>query len=342
MLRVALETQFARSTPTGLGVYASQLAAALRARTDVEVIELSEPEFDVWRFDRRLYWDQLRVRRLAHEAKASVMHFTGGTLPWRPPHPCVLTLHDLVWLRGANRGRPYVRWYFGRMQPALARQADALVVDTQAARDDVADGLGIDPARISVAGAGVDGRYFGIRRSPATPAYALCAGTVEERKDLVTAVRALARIAGLHLISAGPLTPYADEVQQEIERLGLRERVELRGYVSDKELLALYAHATLLIFPSHYEGFGLPPLQALATGLPVVASRIPVLEEVLGDCVLYAQRGDVAAFAAALEATLAGGPVVDDRITRGRERAREFTWSAVADRMMSVYRSLLS
>jgi glycosyltransferase involved in cell wall biosynthesis len=340
MLRVAIETQFARGTPTGLGVYASRLAAALRERSDVEIVELAEPDFDLWRFDRRVYWDQLRVRRLARAAHADVMHFTGGTLPWRPPHPCVLTLHDLTWLRAANHGRAYVRWYFGRMQPGLAHQADAIVVDTEAARHDVADGLGIDPARIAVTGAGVDARYFDIARSPAELPYALCVGTVEERKDLVTAVRAVARVPQLRLISAGPLTPYSEAVRREIERLGLEKRVELRGYVGDDEVLDLYAHAGALIFPSHYEGFGLPPLQALAAGVPVVASRIAVLEEVLGECAWYAQRGDDAAFAAQLEAVLAGGAAVDERVARGRARARGFTWPAVAERMMAVYHSV--
>jgi glycosyltransferase involved in cell wall biosynthesis len=341
MLRVALETQFARGTPTGLGVYASRLAAALRERVDVEIIELAEPGYDLWRFDRRVYWDQLRVRRLARAAHPDVTHFTGGTMPWRPPHPCVLTLHDLTWLRAANRGRAYVRWYFGRIQPGLARQADAIVVDTEAARHDVADGLGTDPARIVVTGAGVDARYFDVTRSPAQRPYALCVGTVEERKDLVTAVRALARFPQMGLIGVGPLTPYADTVQREIRRLGLGERAELRGYVNDDDLLDLYAHAVALIFPSHYEGFGLPPLQALAAGVPVIASRIPVLEEVLGDCAWYAQRGDDAAFAAQLEMVLAGGAAVEERVSRGRARARGFTWPAVAERMMSVYRSVL-
>jgi len=341
MLRVALETQFALGTPTGLGVYAKQLAAALRARDDVDVVEITEPDFDLWRFDRRFYWDQLRVRRLARQSHADVMHFTGGTLPWRPPHPCVLTLHDLVWLRGANRGRAYVRWYFGRFQPRLARQADAIVVDTQAAREDVAEGLEVDPERIAVAGAGVDARFFDVARSPATPPYVLCPGTVEERKDLVTAVRAIAHVPGLRLVSAGPMTHYAVEVHREIARLGLWDRVEMRGYVSDGVLLDLYARAAVLIFPSHYEGFGLPPLQALAAGLPAVASRIPVLEEVLGTCVLYAQRGDDVAFAARLEEALAGGAANAERVERGRKRARAFTWPAVAERMMSVYRELV-
>ena len=103
-LRIALETQFKMGTPTGLGTYASGLARALQARDDVEVVELFDPAFDLWRFDRRVYWDQVRGPRLAARAGADVVHFTGGTLPLVTPRPVVLTVHDLVWLRGANRG----------------------------------------------------------------------------------------------------------------------------------------------------------------------------------------------------------------------------------------------
>jgi glycosyltransferase involved in cell wall biosynthesis len=341
-LRVALETQYAHGPATGLGVYARWLAAALRDRDDLELVEVADPAFDLWRFDRRIYWDQMRAPRLLREARADIVHCTGGTLPWRVPRPVVLTLHDLVWLRGANRGRPYVRWYFGDLQPRLARRADAIIADTDAARDDIAQGLGIDPARIAVCGAGLDPRFFDLKCgmpdfSPAVP-YVLSVGTVEERKDLITAVRALAHIPDLRRISAGPLTPYSRLVANEAERLGISDRVQLLGFVDDAQLLSLYERAAAFIFPSRYEGFGLPPLQALAAGVPVVASRIPVLEEVLGDCALLAPPGDAHAFAQALRSALDRSPYLSER---GRIRARSFTWENVADKVVSVYRGLM-
>ena len=338
-IRVALETQFTVGTPTGLGVYAAGLSRALRERDDVDVVELQDPGFDLWRFDRRVYWDQFRAPALAARAAADVVHFTGGTLPLRKPRRTVLTLHDVVWLRGVNQGRAYVRWYFGTLARRLARGADALVVDTEVGRSDVAAGLGIDPARIFVAGVGVDDSFLALARRPDDPPFALCVGTVERRKDVATAVRALAHVPGLRLISVGPFTPYADEIRAVAAQVGVSDRVELRGYVDAATLRDLYARATMLAFPSRYEGFGLPPLQALACGLPVVAARIPVVEEVLGDCPAYAEPGDVESFAAAFKSVLDAVPA--DRIERGRTRARAFTWSSVAQRMMGVYRSLV-
>src|SRR5207244_969602 len=100
-LRVALETQFAGDRATGLGVYAASLAAALRARHDVDLVEICDPRFDVWRFDRRVYWDQVRAPRLVRRARPDVAHFTGGTLPLAAVGPVALTVHDVAWMRGA-------------------------------------------------------------------------------------------------------------------------------------------------------------------------------------------------------------------------------------------------
>jgi glycosyltransferase involved in cell wall biosynthesis len=341
-VRVAVETQYAVGNSTGLGSYASRLFEALVRRPDVEVVALHDERFDLWRFDRRVYWDQLRAPMLARRARADVVHFTGGTVPLVAPHRMVVTVHDLVWVRGANQGRSYVRWYFGRLQPSLVRRAAAIVVDTEAARADVADGLRISPDRVVVAGAAADDEFFSVARrpDPAAP-FVLAVGTVEERKDLVTAVRAIARIPDVRLVSVGPRTAYADAVMREAALLGVAARVELRGYVDKATLLRLFSEASALVFPSRYEGFGLPPLQAQAAGLPVVAARGPVVEEVLGAHAWFAPAGDFVDFAAQLETVLRGGAEVNARVASARAHAREFTWDLVAERMSQVYRSVM-
>lgn len=341
-MRVAVETQYAVGNSTGLGSYASRLFEALRRRQDVDAVALHDERFDLWRFDRRVYWDQIRAPMLARRARADVVHFTGGTVPLFAPHRVVVTVHDLVWLRGANRGRPHVRWYFGALQPAFVRRAAAIVVDTDAARLDVADGLRIPTERIAVAGAAADDAFFSVVRRPDLgEPFVLAVGTVEERKDLITAVRAIARIPHVRLVSAGPHTAYAEAVMREAAAQGVSQRVELRGYVDDATLLCLFAQASALVFPSRYEGFGLPPLQAQAAGLPVVAARGPVVEEVLGADAWFAPAGDDAAFAAQLETVLRGGAEVDARVESARAHARGFSWDAVAERMSCIYRSVL-
>jgi len=340
-LRVAFETQFASGMPTGLGVYAQKLANALAARPDIDLDELRDDAYDVWRFDRRVYWDQVRAPLLARASRADIVHFTGGTLPLWAPHPCVLTLHDLAWLHGAVTGRLHSRLYFSTIQRRLARQADMIVTDTDVARADIIERLGLPSAKVAVTGAAVDDSWFETPRAPRNPPMLLSVGTVEERKDLITAVRALAVLPGFRLVSAGPRTTYAKRVMHVAADLGLADRVELLGFVDDADLRSLYARATALVFPSTYEGFGLPPLQALAVGLPVVAADIPVLREVLGDCALFARPSDPGSFADGVRAAAKSDSVVRDVIERGRTHARKFTWDRVAERTVNLYREVL-
>ena len=333
--------QFTSWMPTGLGVYAQKLAGALAARSDVEVIEVRDPHYDVWRFDRRVYWDQVRAPSLARASRADIIHFTGGTLPLRAPHPCVLTLHDLAWIHGAVRGRLHSRLYFGAIQRRLMRQADMIATDTHVARSDIIERLRLSPSKVAVTGAGVDDSWFEIPRAPQNPPLLLSVGTVEERKDLATAVRALAVLPAFRLISAGPHTQHAREVTQVASDLEVGERVELLGFVDDATLRSLYARATALVFPSLYEGFGLPPLQALAAGLPVVASDIPVLREVLSDCAFFAHPSDPASFADRVRAVASADADVRDVVERGRAHARRFSWAGVAERTVNLYRKVL-
>jgi glycosyltransferase involved in cell wall biosynthesis len=222
----------------------------------------------------------------------------------------------------------------------LAREADRIAADTVAARSEIVDRLHVGPEKVAVAGAGVDDEWFKLPRTPAEPPYLLAVGTVEARKDLETAVRAVATIPDVKLVSAGVQTVYAVGVNRLARELGVSDRVELRGFVGEAELRELYAAAAALVFPSQYEGFGLPPLQALAARLPVVASDIPVLREVLDDCAIFAQPGNVEDFALGMQRVLADKTLVETIVERGQTRARSFTWRAVAQRLVDVYRAL--
>jgi glycosyltransferase involved in cell wall biosynthesis len=333
--------QFSEGSATGLGVYADKLAGALRRRPDIELVEFRDSGYDVWRFDRRVFWDQFRAPLLARRSRADIVHFTGGTLPLWTPHPCLLTVHDLAWLHGAVAGRPHSRLYFGAIQRRLARRADRIATDTEASLRGILDTLRVSPSKVVVTGAGVDESWFGVQPLPDDPPFLLNVGTVEDRKDLITAVRALATLPNYKLISAGPHTPYAAKVLQAASDAGVQERVELRGFVDDASLKSLYARATALVFPSRYEGFGLPPLQALAAGLPVVASDIPVLREVLGAYALFARPGEPESFAECLRTISRPDYRLHELVESGRAHARQFTWERVAERTANLYHAII-
>lgn len=341
-VRLALETQYAYGVATGLGVYARGLRDALRAFPDLEVLEVCRPGLDLWSFPRRVYWDQWLAPRAAARYTADVVHFTGGTLPFWPPHPCVVTVHDLAWSLGSVPAPAYSQAYFGWLQPRLLRRADAIVTDTAASQAEIARLTRLPADKVLVAGAAVAQSFFELERRPSDAPFVLSVGTIEARKDLATAVRMLLHDPQLRLLAAGPHTAYAGEVRALADGLGVGERLQLLGYVDEARLHELYASALALVFPSRYEGFGLPPLQALAAGLPVVASDLAVTREVLGEHAWFVRPGDSLGFARAVAEIRDGGDAVAARVQAGHAWARRFTWPAVAAKLRELYRKLAS
>jgi alpha-1,3-rhamnosyl/mannosyltransferase len=172
--------------------------------------------------------------------------------------------------------------------------------------------------------------------------YVLAVGTVEPRKDLPSLVRAFGLFAkgypGLALVHAGPDGWGSAQLEEAIAECPAGDRVLRLGWVDDPTRDALMAGAAIFAFPSLYEGFGLPPLQAMAAGAPVVASRCGALEEVLGAAARFVDIGDTDALANALEELLGDEPARRELVLRGRERASLYTWDACAAGLAALYR----
>jgi glycosyltransferase involved in cell wall biosynthesis len=175
--------------------------------------------------------------------------------------------------------------------------------------------------------------------------YVLALGTVEPRKNLTTLVRAFDRLAAddtdLGLVLAGPPGWDAARVQAAIDASDARERVLQTGFVADGDRADLLAGATVFAYPSVYEGFGFPPLEAMACGVPVVAGDAGALPEVLGDAALLVEPTDVDALATAIRDLVAAGPNERaTRVARGHERVARYDWDTTAARMVELYRSM--
>ncbi len=333
---VALDTQLAVGTATGIGVYERDLAAALRAQ-GVDVRALAAPRLDPWRFDRRLFWDQVLLPLAAARSGATLLHAASGTMPLVRTLPTVVTVHDLAWHRVQSHTRAYARAYFGKVQARAYRGAAAVICDSHFSADEYR--ALIDPAaNPEVVYPGVDPRFGNIARRPDESAFALVVGTVEARKNLRALVDLLAAIPRLRIVSVGPPTPYADDVRAHAAGLGVSDRLELRGYVAREDLDDLYARAACALIPSRYEGFGYALAEALCAGLPAISARSSSLIEVAGNDVPLVDPDDVAGWVDAVRALL------DDRT--GAERRAEllrvsanarFGWDDAASRMRMVY-----
>ncbi len=351
VMRVVLDVQSTLGQPTGIGQYARQLLAALRrVAPEHEFVGLSWGREVVMRTDRRLRWQQWELPRRAQAARADVLHVTGFDAPRFRPCPVVLTVHDLVGMLFPQSLPPVARLYWACWLPHSVRWATRIIADSCHTRADLIRLLGVRPERIEVVYLGVDETF-----RPVTDPAALAAvreryglpervilylGTLEPRKGLDTLVAAFARLAAdlpHHLVIAGKRGWYTEPLFRQVRALGLERRVHFPGYVAAGDQAALYSLADLFVLPSRYEGFGLPVLEAMACGTPVVCSQAASLPEVAGDAAVLVPPGDVEALAGGLRGVLQDGVLRQGLRERGLERARRFTWEETARHTLAVY-----
>jgi len=274
----------------------------------------------------------------------------------------LLTVHDLSFIRDPESATPALRRYLTTVVPRSVARADHILADSHATRADLIELYRTPAEKISVLYSGVHESFrpvtdavtlaavrarYGLGDAP----FVLAVGTLQPRKNYVRLIQAFAAISkiespaavqasSLHLIIAGGKGWLYDSIFAEIERLGLRDRVLFPGFVDDDDLPALYSAARVLAYPSLYEGFGLPMLEAMACGTPVVASAAACLPEVAGDAALIVPPTEVDALAAALEQALSDEDLRASLIAKGFERARQFSWDKSARQLLDIYRTL--
>ncbi|BDG01711.1 glycosyltransferase family 4 protein [Anaeromyxobacter oryzae] len=290
-------------------------------------------------FTARVPVDQAWLPLAARRAHVDVLHTLAFPTPvlWRGP--AILTVHDATpWLHPEATSAG-MRLYYRPLYPQALARAAAILTVSEASRRDLADALGLAPGRIHVTPNGVDGRFFEAHAARPMRPYLLAVGTVEPRKNLPVLVEAFRRLRRdgreLELVIAGRRgwaapPPHSDLVPH----------VRIAGPVPDEALPALYAAAACFVQPSRLEGFGLALAEAMAAGVPAVASDIAAHREVGGPAVAYADPSDPDAFAAAIAATLDDPTAARARATLARARARGLTWDACAAATLRVYRAV--
>jgi len=270
----------------------------------------------------RMAWTLPRtLRRLG----AALVH-TQYALPYRCPCPAVVTIHDLSFEHGLMGRRD--RLVFERVVPHAARTAARVLTVSERTKRDLVEHYGIPPERVVVTPNGVDPAFHPATQTAAARPYALAVGAIQERKNQRAALAA-ARDAGLELVVVGPVKD--ERAAAELREGGAR----LEGYVEVERLAELYRGAACLVQSSRYEGFGLPVVEAMASGTPVVTVPDPALVEVAGEAAVVVP-----------EAELAAGirRAVEERDTlaaKGLERARAFTWEAAARATVTAYAEAL-
>lgn len=330
--------------------YATGLLPALARLAPGELVLFARPDLppalaalDVERHETqvigRVALDQAWLPWAAARARVDLLHTLASPTPllWRGL--AAMTVHDATpWLHPDAAG---ARWYARPLYPQAIGRTAAIFTVSEAAREDLVRSAGAPRERVYVTPNGVDPRFFERRcaEGPRAP-YLLAVGTFEPRKNLPVLLEAfrLLRREGrdLHLVIVG-----RQAWMQSLPLGDLAPHVRLAGRVPDDELLALYGGAVCFVTSSLHEGFGLPLAEAMASGLPAVASDIPALREVGGETVRYADPRDPESFAAAIRIALDDREGSQLRVAAARGRARRFRWEETARATLAVYRRVL-
>ncbi len=377
-MRVLVEYTPAITQSAGIGRYTRSLVDAL-LRTDTEdefTLFSAEPTTKARGFptgegaerarmvtgplDHRrmtILWHRLRaplpIQLFA--GRADVLHAPDFSLPPSVGSRTVVTIHDLAFMTHPECAVPSLRAYLHRVVPRATEKADHIVAVSQATANALTNLLHVDPRKITVIHLGVDPTMRRVedsaKRNAAVERYGLrtpfifAVGTIEPRKNYARLIEAfsIARTkpgGPTQLVIAGRNGWLYDDVYAAVDRHGVRDSVRFLDYVSDDDLPTLYSLASAVAMPSLTEGFGIPMVEAMACGAPVVASDSGSLPEVVGEAGLLVPPTDTSALADALHRVVSDMPLRERLVALGYERVRQFNWDDAARQHIAVYHSV--
>ncbi len=298
-------------------------------------------------------WHRLRLPLPAElfVGPVDIFHSPDFVLPPLRRARGLITVHDLAFLRVPECADPGLRAYLATAVPRSIARSDRILADSLSTKLDLMELLNVPGKRISIVPAGVEPRFRPIedegelervrRRYSLDEPFILSLGTLEPRKNYVRLIEACAQLrrrlpSAPSLIIAGGHGWLYEDILAAAKRQG-NGGVRSLGFVPDEDLPALYTLAELFAFPSLYEGFGLPPLEAMACGTPVVCSNRPSLPETVGDAALMVDAEDIEGLVAAMQRALQDVMLRVELIEKGFAQAKRFTWESAAEKLLAVY-----
>ncbi len=296
---------------------------------------------------RGIAWEQLDLPRALRARGNPLLIGLTFTAPLRY-QPTIVTVHDVCFLHRDWVSRGFYH-YYGFLVPRLCRRAERVVTVSEFSKSEIVRHLGIPADKIEVVYNAVSPTLLtnddeaGLANggdAAADGSYVLGVATLQKRKNFAGLVRAFRQIEDptVRLVIVGSADRSVYGRQPELARLLEDPRVELAGYVSDRELARLYRGARVFCYPSHYEGFGIPPIEAMSQGCPVITSKVTSLPEVCGDAAHYVDPNDEDDIAAALRRVLGDDDYRDELAAKGRVRAARYSWSQSAARFLEIAR----
>ena len=299
----------------------------------------------------RWYWRSHGIVSDLKRDGIQLFHGLSGELPFgihKAGIHTVVTIHDLIFLRHPEYYKPIDRLFYGWKFRHTVREADRIIAISECTKRDIMHFGKVPSEKIDLIYQSCS-TYFKQRESEQKlqevnshymlpPRYVIGVGTIEERKNMLLAVKAMLLLPEeLSLILVGRPTPYADEIRRFIEEHRLGQRVRMLHNVPNADLPAIYQMAEVAVYPSRYEGFGIPVIEAIQSGLPVVAGSGSCLEEAGGPDTLYVSPDDVEGMAAAITQVLKGAKGRQQRIERAQDYIHRFEGNDVASQVLDIY-----
>ena len=372
-MRIGLDGFPLASAKTGVGHYTFELARALAALSPAHRLELISPMpfpesvADEVRSIPNLHlvnprtnaitrrWWGIGLPRYVRRAALDVFHGTNYEVPLWNRSRTVVTIHDLSVVLYPDKHERRIARRARRRLPIMLRAAAMIITPTEAVKREICQRFRVDPNQVAVTPEAPRQSFQPLSPADCAPTiqrlgldgnFILSVGTIEPRKNLLTLVRAFDQILRRtterpQLVIAGGQGWLSDDLHRFVTHANFGDRLKMTGYLDDQDLRALYSSCKAFVYPSLYEGFGLPPLEAMACGAPVIASRIPSLSEVLENNAHFVDPLDVIAMASAIQEMLGNEAERNRLATLGKQHAAKFSWDRTARLTMEVYERVL-
>jgi glycosyltransferase involved in cell wall biosynthesis len=354
-VKIAIDTQTTLGQRSGFGFYVKNLVEALQKidKNNKYILIAPKQKQDFYTLER-FTWDQFKFPKIAKNKKVDILHQPCFSVPIFYKGKKVVTVHDIIPLIFPGNLPLVSRLFYSRWMTYSYRYADMIIADSICTKNDIVKHLGIAPEKIKVIYLAVSSDFKPEssrtkteeieKKYNTTDKYFIHIGTLEPRKNLMFLVRSysLAVKSGVkeNLVIAGKKGWYFEGLFDLVKKLGLEKRVIFTGYVEDKDTPTLYSGATALIFPSIYEGFGFPPLEAMACGTPVISSNTSSLPEVVGDAGILIPPKNEKEWANMMIEVSQNNKLAEKLKIKGLQQAKKFSWEQTAKKTIEIYDSI--
>jgi len=354
-MKIGIDAQTTMGQKTGFGFYVKNLVENLKKIDKKNQYFLFKPKASCdFSAPKRFIWDQIRISKLAKEKKVDILHQPCFSLPLFYGGKIVATIHDLIAVKYGEDIPFFSRMYFSKWMPLTYKKADAIISISEHTKRDIIKYFRIPEEKITVIYEAANASYKKIddqkgigdvrKKYQTGDKYLLHIGTLNPRKNLLFLVDVFSEVIKKHkdynLVIVGKEGWYFDQLYEKVKKLDLKNKIRFTGYIDEKDKAYLYNGASLFVFPSLYEGFGLPPLEAMSCGIPVISSKTSSMPEVVGDAGILLSPNDKKSWIKNINNVLSDKKLQKQMSEKSLERAKYFSWEKCAKQTLKVYERL--